>query len=323
MIEVKLDQDHGAEILFVGTPGGRNVLFHDPSSSPLRADRSGTYGTSEADWKSEYRGGWQELFPNAGAECEVWGVTLPFHGEVSRAKWETVESDERSAVLRSPARLPLVLERRMTLVPDRPVLQLEETVRNESDLEVPYLWGHHPAFVAARGTMIDLPSAQAQVAEGFDPPINDLEVGSRGEWPLVAGKSGRPIDLRQVPDGATERVVFLSGLSDGWAALRHPIEGFGVAMSWDIGTFPDVWMWTEIGGTDFPFYGRSRIIAIEPATACPSDGLAHAIARGRARRLSAGASHHTWLTVSLFEADEEPVAGVDRGGSIRSGGREG
>ena len=72
----------------------------------------------------------------------------------------------------------------------------------------------------------------------------------------------------------------------------------------------------EIGGPGHPWHGRSRIVAIEPNTAVPADGLTAADARGEAHRLTPGSEHHTWLTVSLFEADERAVRGVAQDGSV-------
>lgn len=319
-LEVWLDPDRGAEITRVSAPGGRNLLFHDPTRTPLRASRSTGYGSSADDWLSEYRGGWQELFPNAGAACEVAGVQLPFHGEASAARWEVHESSARSAVLSTPARLPLVLERRMDLDPGRPVLRITETVRNESARPVPYVWGHHAAFDAVPGARIDLPAATVEVPSDYDPDLNDLRPGTTAPWPRVPAKDGGEIDLRVVPDGPRERVAYLTGLAAGWTALRHPATGAGVALAWDVAAFPHVWCWTEIGGPDFPWYGRSRIVALEPAASWPNDGLARAIERGRARSLDGHGTTTAWLTVTLFDADERPVTGVDPDGTVHRGG---
>ena len=92
MIEVDVDPERGADILAIRRPGGPNILATYDWRSPLRASRSSSYDDGETDWLSEYRGAWQELFPNAGAECEVMGVPLPFHGEVSTARWDVAGS---------------------------------------------------------------------------------------------------------------------------------------------------------------------------------------------------------------------------------------
>lgn len=284
-MRVEVAPERGAEIRFAGRSGGDNVLaFYDwAAPQPAGAAPLG-YGDPELDWLSGYRGGWQEVFPNAGAPCTVAGVPLPMHGEASVAPWEVLAADARSATLRVAARLPLVLERRMTLDPDRAALRIEETVTNESDLEMPFLLGHHPAFEALPGMQIDLPGARIE-------PIPAEGVVREGD----AFHPRRP---------------------EGWAALRDAAGGRGIALAWDLETMPDVWVWHEIGGTSMPFYGRSRIVAVEPMTHSPGDGLAAAVAAGSAHLLAGRATHTSWLTLALFDADERPVRGVARDGRV-------
>ena len=146
----------------------------------------------------------------------------------------------------------------------------------------------------------------------------DLAAGAAGTWPRVPGKAGGTVELDRVGPGPTERLAYLSGFDalGGWVAIRGVAAGLGVAMAWDVATFPHAWFWWEIGGPGHPWHGRSRIVAIEPHTAVPSDGLAAAVARGDAHRLEPGQTHRTWLTVSLFDADDRPVRGVAQDGSL-------
>ena len=318
-LEVEVDPDRGADILAIRRPGGANVLATADWSSPLPASRSTSYGDPVSDWLSEYRGGWQELFPNGGAPCTVMGVPLPFHGEVSTARWEVVDQTAEAVTLRTPTRLPLILERRMRLAPDRPVLLVEESAWPDADLAVPFLWGHHPAFVAADGARIDLPAGtRVDVDSAFAPEHGDLEPGGSGTWPTVPARGGvGQVSLDRVGPGPTERLAFLSGFEDGaWAAIRGVAPGLGVAMAWDPDTFPSAWFWWEIGGAGHPWHGRSRSVAIEPNTDHPADGLAAALERGTAHQVQPGGVHQTWITVSLFEADERPVRNVGRDGRV-------
>ena len=319
-IEVVLDPTHGAEILVVRRPGGANVLATYDWASPVWASRSTTYGRDEADWLSEYRGGWQELFPNAGPPTTVLEVPLPFHGEVSRSTWEVVNAGPASVTLRTPARLPLILERRMTLDPARPVLRVEETVSCDADLAVPFLWGHHPAFAAPAGATIDLPAGvRASVDPTYDPdlPAGDLRPGVQALWPLVKAKDGSAVRLDLVGPGPTDRVVFLDGFPDpAWAAVRGVAPGLGVAMAWDRAAFPCAWNWWQVEGPGHPWHGRARIMAIEPATTWPADGLAAAAALGTAHVVRPGEERTAWLTMALFAADGRPVVAVDREGTV-------
>ena len=142
-LAVRIDPDRGAEITRLGRTDGENVLASGEDwLGPLPATRSRSYDSDVLDWLSGYRLGWQEMFPNAGDGCTVMGVPLPFHGEASTARWEVRTATRTEVVLRTPTRLPLVLERTMTLSPDRAALYIEERIHNESAQPVPCVWGH-------------------------------------------------------------------------------------------------------------------------------------------------------------------------------------
>jgi galactose mutarotase-like enzyme len=316
-LRVVVAPERGGETRFLGRPGGENVLATYGWDAPVPASRSHSYGSDQLDWLSEYRGGWQELFPNAGADCVVDGVPLPFHGETSAARWDVLGQDAASVTLRAAARLPLTIERRMALAPDAATLLIEEVASNESDREVAYAWGHHPAFAALPGMRIDVPAGAVHADDGMDGPLADVAPGAVGAWPSVDGRDGTTIDLRDVPaEVACERLCYLPDLEAGWAALRHPPSGMGVALAWDQATFPHLWLWQETGTWALPWYGRARIVALEPHAIWPADGLAAATARGRALKLAPGAEHRTWITVSLFAASEQAVDGVNRAGRV-------
>lgn len=304
--------EEGAEIRFLGRPGGENALFWANWAAPLPARGSMTYGDSQLDWLSRYRGGWQELFPNAGDECTVLGVPLPFHGEVSSAQWEVVRQCETELVVRTAARLPLTIERRMVV--DGRALRIEESISNESDLVVPFVWGHHPAFHAGAGARIDLPDATIRFIRDRTNPAGSLATDAA--WPFVHALDGGTLDLSRVPEGVVDRYTCLTDLAAPWVALRDVDREVGVGLAWDPAALPCLWLWQQIGGTGFPWYGRASITAMEPSTAWPDDGLVHAIERGQAHQLGPGASMDAWVTAVLFDPDERPVTFVDQSGAV-------
>jgi galactose mutarotase-like enzyme len=311
-----VDPGRGGDVLFVGRPGGPNALSFEPWETPLPAGSSTTYGSGTLDWLSHYRGGWQVMFPNAGGECVVDGVPHPVHGEVSSGPAEVVEVSSDHVVLRSATRLPLHIERRISLAPDRPAFLVEGEVVNDSDLAFSYVWGHHPAIAASPGTRIDLPVGPVHVDEAFDDPDADLAPGASGTWPQVASRTGGPVALDLIPDYAVERICYLPDRPAGWAAVREPASGRGVALAWDIRAFPHLWLWQQMNGRRFPFYGRARLVGIEPVSCWPGDGLARAIGRGQARSIAPRGTATAWITLSLFEATTDTVSAVDRAGRV-------
>jgi galactose mutarotase-like enzyme len=298
-LRVVVDTEHGAEITFLGAPDGANALARHDWIAPAPGDRCASHHDTQHDWLSRYRGGWQELFPNAGAESEVLGTPVAFHGEASMTSWEVISTEATACELEVPARLPLVLRRRMTLAADRPLLRLEETVRNESDLSVPYLWGHHPAFPALPGGRIELPDCEVRA----EPLLADGLSGEAGTWPYLRDADGGERRLDQIGEGPRQRLLYATGLGAGWAVLRQPGGQPSVELAWDLAAFPVAWLWLQTGTEEFPWFGRARVLTIEPQTAQPFDGLAAAHGRGEAHVLGPSETRSAWLELGLA-ADE-------------------
>lgn len=306
----------GGAISFLGRSNGPNLLARRDWLTPVPAGQSTTYGDDEVDFLSDYQGGWHELFPNTGAGCEVLGTRMPFHGDVTRATWEVTNSDVDTVTTRCPSRLPVLLQR--TLHIDGDVLMIEELAINESVLEVPILWGHHPVFAATPGMRIDLPGGKVHVDPDWSPQCADLVAGATDVWPCAPGPTGT-IDLSVIPQGPSERLVYIDDLPVTWTALRNLATGSGVAYAWDPDTFPSVWLWLQIGGRDFPWFGRTSYVAVEPQSVSNAFGLAEAIREGQALFVPSSGQLSTWLTVRLFDADESPVIHMDRSGKLRTG----
>ena len=302
-LEVEVDEGRGAEIVRLGPPGGPNRLARIDSDWPLRAGAGGSYHSADLEWLSEHRGGWQEMFPNAGAGCTVNGIPHPVHGEASMAPWEVLErSGGFGVTLRSHTHTPLAVTRKMFLDPERPRLEMSEEIRNLSDdLEVPYAWGHHPAFAAPPGTRLELAGARFEVDPVLDVPEADLRPGFRGNWPWAEDRGGAPVDLGVMPDHPAERVVYLTGPAEARAHVLRPDTGDRLTMEWCAEAFPYAWLWINNGAARFPWFGRLRAMALEPVNVWPADGLAAAVERGRAPVLAGGESRRGWLTVSLSE----------------------
>ena len=283
--EIELDERLGGEIASIRHNRRRLLASYD-WASPVPVSRSLTYGDPKLDWLSEYRGGWQLLIPNAGAACVVDDVPLPFHGEWSRTRVTVIERGADHIVMAAGTRLPLVVERevRVEARPDRVLVRT--TISNSSDRVVAFVWGEHPAFVVEDGDEIDLPPARVVAGDG----------SAVGDWP--SDSEGGRLD-RVDATHPRESVHFVVGLSEGWASLRR--RDGGVALAWDVNDFPAVWLWHEIASPGFPFYGRTSLVAIEPASSWPGSGLASAIANRQALTLESGHTRSTTVALIPFE----------------------
>lgn len=314
-LEVRIDPGRGGEFQHISRPGAANALAYHEWDAPLEAGRGPHYGSTELDWLSKYHAGWQVLFPNAGAESVVDGVPVAFHGEMSLASMEVLESSNSECVLRGVARLPLSLTRRIRLSPDRAALLIEETVKNLGSRSVPFLWGHHPTFPAIPGSRIDLPARRVEVEPRTPGPLSQ----ESGIWPRLRDRDGAEVAVDTIPRDEQVRLLYLPDLEEHWAALRPPpgSDAPGVALSWDGETFPHLWLWLQNADPGFPWYGRARMVGLEPQRSWPFDGLAPAIERGQALWLESGAEMTSWITLSLVEGADRPVAGVARSGEIR------
>jgi hypothetical protein len=72
---VEINELLGAEIAYFGTKN-RNYLAYYDWNSPVGVSKSVHYETPLMDFMSEYRGGWQVLFPNAGNSSKINGIEL-------------------------------------------------------------------------------------------------------------------------------------------------------------------------------------------------------------------------------------------------------
>lgn len=268
----------------------------------------------EATWLTRYSGGWPLLFPNAGDACMVDGIRHGFHGEASISPW-TVTNRTASAIhlRRRFFTVPVEMSREIAL--DDDILSIRETIRMNGPSPVRVMWGQHPTFgsdLLADDFAIETGAAHVQV-DHSDPPANPLVPGGVAPWPHVPGKVGT-YDLSR-PAGPAAIMACLTDLAAPWAAIRRLDGTVAALLSWDGATFPFAWLWCELGGTvDPPWYGRGRLIGIEPNTTWPSNGLANALGKSAPLLpLQPGKEYESWVRLHVFRPTG-PVAGCDAAG---------
>ena len=317
----------GADIYsLVYEPQGIDVLWKSPWGLRPPPGSITVGAASESAWLDCYEGGWQEIFPNGGDACTYQGAPLNFHGEASLSSWNyQIARNDPSAVEVvfevALARSPFRLRRTMRVEAGLPALLLDESIENRSEVDLHYMWGHHPAL---GGPFLDGGCHLQTPARTFlahDVEIADacrIAAGARGRWPKMPGKSGREVDLSLVPPPG-ERVTefgYLRDLDAGWYAMHNPALGFGLGMAWPVEVFPYLWFWQELRGSlGYPWYGSCSVMAVEPFTSIPGVGLEKAIEAATAPVLKAGARVAARLAAVFLEPG--PVDSISLDGSVR------
>lgn len=293
---------------------GKSVLGCCPWD-PLPYPPPAVAAPDEMAWLAHYDGGWPLLFPNGGDACAFEGAVHGFHGEASVAPWTVVDADATAIRLsRRFFTVPVEMHRQLTITGE--VLTLRETVRMLGRKPMRVMWAHHPTFGAdlLDGDFEIQTAARSVTAdEGYDPPANPLRPGATAAWPSVPGKGGA-YDLSR-PTGTVAAMAYLHDFAAPWVAIRRLDGTIGAALSWDQRLFPCAWLWLELGGTqEPPWYGRARLIGVEPSTSWPGTGLADIARRGGPLlTLEPGAEISTEVRLHVFKPPG-PVRSVDGSG---------
>lgn len=302
-----------AVIQFLYKPTDTDFMWaSQPGLKPVGAVKASS--GQDNDFLDNYPGGWQEILPNFGAPCKYKNITFGLHDEVSMVPWNyTIVDNEPECVsvrlevrcLHTPIRVHKTLTLRAGCV-----LDIEETVENESTEPMDCTWGHHPAFGVPfldETCRIVVPPCRVTTQEDYVSPNSHLEKGQDCEWPVVRGRNGEKIDLSRVPDKTAHShdMACLYGSSRGWYALFNEGIKLGFGMSWDEELFKHLWFWQVYGGWHgHPWYNTSYNIGLEPCSSYPQS-LTGAIESGSQLIFAPGESIQSNLQVTVISNLEE------------------
>ena len=249
--------DKGADILeFLHKPTDTEFLWQSPGGLQSPYFRpSSPLGTGH--FREYFAGGWYEMLPNGPSPCEHRGASFGYHGEATLLAWEPkiVEDEPDQVAVRFAVRLnriPLRIEKTLTLGQGRSTLSVSERITNEANQQVEFLWGQHPTFggtLLEPGVRVFVPPCDVIVA-GAVPQDARLAAGQKVRWPIVRGMAGECIDLSIVPSYESESHDFvrLENLAAGWFALINLRRKVGFAFRFDAALFPVVGYWQLFGG---------------------------------------------------------------------------
>ena len=323
-VSIAVLPDKGADICsLVDRATGVDVMARFPHG--LRAPGQGVLSSNNlVAWMEMYEGGWQEILPNGGDPCVYKGAELTFHGESTTLPWQyrvvhhtDAEIDVEFSV--QLFRSPFHISRRMVLNAATPAVRLIERVTNLAAEPMDFMWGHHPAYGApflSADTRL-YTNAQTIVGDnaGRDGPSNAILPGSRSAWPMAASREGGRTDLSIVPGEDQKRAAMgylMDFAGDPWYALVNHRLKLGVGMTFTPQAWRYLWFWQEMRmRTGWPFYGRTCIMAVEPWSSWPGQGLANVMETTQTQHtLGAGESLDGELLVSFFQL--EPGYRIDK-----------
>jgi len=319
--------DKGGDVAsLLHKPTDTEFLWQAPGGVRNPSRLAAPAASADLTWIDTYEGGWQSIFPNGGWSSSYGGLELGLHDESAVLPWDlrVVDPGPDRAVVELSIRLvrtPLAARRRLTLEVGSPTLRVEETIWNVGGVRFPLSYGQHivfgPPFLSA-DCVIDMPGAKVRVDAEPVRATSSLEPDARSSWPAVRRVDGSERDLRRVPspDAGTVDQLYLGDLADGWYAVTNTQRGVGLAVRFPADLYRYVWQWEVFGGhLDYPWWGTTYSLGLEPFTSATNRGLQAAVDDGSALWLDPGASVESELSLTPY-LSTVGVSHVDESGSV-------
>lgn len=236
---------------------GREFLWRNARLALARTRPGDPYDPS-------FYGGIDEIIPGDLPE-RIGELDCPDHGELWTLPLE-YEMEDEAFVLRG--RLPrwgLRYQKRVSLRPEAPWIDLDYRIENDSGERRVFLWKLHAAVAIEPGGSLACPARRAVVA---DPQWSRWKSQAPFAWPFIQGQRA---DLIPPPDGTTD-FLFLYDLQAGQVSCRtpaapgacSPAQSYVLALYFDRQVFPYVCYFASYGGLD----GHYTAV-LEPCTAMP------------------------------------------------------
>ncbi|MBT2495627.1 hypothetical protein J7E45_08405 [Microbacterium sp. ISL-59] len=324
VLEVTVDPLRGADIRSIRYLPRAVEMLWSPEGMPNPVAGAGLRSGSEAFY-DDYRGGIQELFPNAGPDCVVEGAPLVFHGESCRIPWVVdAQEDADGAFLRCRAalrRYPFIAERRISLR-DGAIVVIESTVTNASPHDLPVHWGFHPVFSEA---LTEEPAVLLGDFSGLvaDPsPFGRVQSWDVGTAVPTEERHGATALLLEPGNRGSADLGYATA-HGGWYVVASESSGLAVGVTWPIDIFPRLWVWQECRDpAGYPWWGRHHIVGVEPHTAAPSRALTEDVAAGQALMIGPGESRRAEFRIQIADLAERAIDDFVRSTADSSGSRK-
>jgi hypothetical protein len=179
-------------------------------------------------------------------------------------------------------------------------------VKNEIEVELPLMAGHHLAFgspFVGPGSIISMPEGttySAHDATAFT--AGRRSNGASGTWPVMISDTGDQIDMRELPALGTKSDLHYIKPAQGWYTISSQDSSIVAKVNWNLESQPYLWFWQEFGaGNTYPWWGMEYLVGLEPWTSSPGSGLSDAVAARTARVLKPEETLFSELSVQINE----------------------
>jgi hypothetical protein len=256
-LTVLAEGGHVAEVL--GKDSGVNPLWTPPwpSIEPSTYDpqKHPEYGgNAESKLLAGIMGHNLCLDIFGGPSEEEAAAGLPVHGEASVASYAIEEADGALTLRATFTEARLAFERRIRLLPDKPVADFTETLENLTACDRPVGWTQHvtlgPPFLENGKTQFRASATRSKVFESdFTNGKGYMKIGAEFEWPHVPSLDGTRTDMR-VFTGLPVSGAFSTHLMDqqrehAYFTAWSPASRVAFGYVWRREDFPWLGIWEE------------------------------------------------------------------------------
>jgi len=319
-LRVKVVPEKGSDIVeIVDKKRGLNLLYESPIGFRRFGSLSPALATSDSGFIDYYEGGWQDVLPNPGLASSNRGASWGLHGESSLLPWRAAVADDGETahlkVSTALIRYPLQIDKTLTLAEGSSTLKVDEVVTNLAEQDVEFAWLQHIAFgppMVGPGMALDM-RAGACTAGVYK--MARMKAGVPFDWPNAPGIDGSIIDASGAPPEARCEDNIYASMKEPWYAVRNSRAGLTVGVSWDLKVLPSLWMWFNYGALDYPWWGRSHNLGLEPSSSVTELGIQEYLQKGNALKIREGERMNLGIRYSVAEGSGR-VRGVDADGRI-------
>ena len=138
--------------------------------------------------------------------------------------------------------------------------------------------GHHPVFgepFLSENCIISLPRNTIGKTFEIDYSGNSpFSVSNEFKWPIILDKKGNKVNVSKImkPGVKTSFNIYIKKINEGWYGITNNKLGIGFGLKWDIKIFKYLMLWLCYQGFyNYPFYGRTYNVGIEPWSAIPGN----------------------------------------------------